>query len=111
MSVECEPVRLSCYQREMKDVLKRAGIIWHGWHGYRRALASNLNRLGVDDSVIQRILHNSNAATTQNHYIKTASPDAIAAKETVLRSPNVLQMKRAFQEHGAVVIAKFHSIE
>ncbi len=69
----------ACYQREMKDVLKRAGIAWHGWHGFRRGLASNLNRIGVDDSVIQRILRHSNLATTQNHYIKTASPDAIAA--------------------------------
>jgi integrase len=69
----------ACYQREMKDVLKRAGIAWHGWHGFRRGLASNLNRIGVDDSVIQRILRHSNVATTQNHYIKTASPDAIAA--------------------------------
>lgn len=69
----------ACYQREMKDVLKRAGISWHGWHGFRRGLASNLNRPGVDDSVIQRILRHSTVATTQNHYIKTASPDAIAA--------------------------------
>jgi integrase len=69
----------ACYQREMKDVLKRAGLSWHGWHGFRRGLASNLNRLGVDDSVIQRILRHSTVATTQNHYIKTASPDAVAA--------------------------------
>jgi integrase len=68
----------ACYQREMKDVLKRAGT-WHGWHGFRRGLASNLNRLGVDDPVIQRILRHSTVATTQIHYIKTASPDAIAA--------------------------------
>jgi integrase len=32
-----------------------------------------------EDSVIQRILRHSTVATTQNHYIKTASPDAIAA--------------------------------
>jgi len=69
----------ACYQRNMKDVLKRTSIVWHGWHGFRRGLASNLNRLGVDDSVIQRILRHSTVATTQNHYIKTASPDAIAA--------------------------------
>jgi integrase len=69
----------ACYQREMKDVLKRAEISWHGWHGFRRGLASNRNRLDVDDSVIQRILRHSTVATTQNHYIKTASPDAIAA--------------------------------
>ena len=61
----------------MKDVLERAGITWHGWHGFRTGLASNLNRIGVDDSVIQRILRH--VATTQNHFIKTASPDAIAA--------------------------------
>jgi integrase len=41
----------ACYRLEMKDVLRR-GILWHGWHGFRRGLASNLNRLGVDDSVI-----------------------------------------------------------
>jgi integrase len=74
----------ACYQREMKDILKRAGICWHGWHGFRRGLASNLNRLGVDDSVIQRILRHSTVATTQNHYIKTASPDAIAAMRQFL---------------------------
>ena len=52
-----DPLDLNaCYQREMKDVLKRASISWHGWHGFRRGLASNLNHLGVDDSVIQRIL-------------------------------------------------------
>jgi integrase len=68
-----------CYRREMKDVLEKAGIGWHGWHGFRRGLASNLNRLGVDDSVIQRILRHSTVATTQNHYIKTVSPDAISA--------------------------------
>lgn len=68
-----------CYQREMKNLLKKAGIEWHGWHGFRRGLASNLNRLGVDDSVIQHILRHSTVATTQNHYIKTASPNAVAA--------------------------------
>jgi len=42
-------------------------------------LASNLNRLGVDDSIIQSILRHSTVATTQNHYIKTVRPDAVAA--------------------------------
>jgi hypothetical protein len=30
----------------MKDVLKRAGLSWHGWHGFRRGLASLLNISG-----------------------------------------------------------------
>jgi integrase len=46
---------------------------------FRRGLASNLNQLGIDDSVIQAILRHSNVATTQRHYIKTATPQAEAA--------------------------------
>jgi hypothetical protein len=26
---------------------------WHGWHAFRRGLATNLHRLGVDDLTIQ----------------------------------------------------------
>jgi integrase len=67
------------YQRAMREVLQKAGITWTGWHGFRRGLASNLNRLGVDDSIIQGILRHSTVVTTQNHYIKTVSADSIAA--------------------------------
>jgi len=48
-------------------------------HAFRRGLASNLNRIGVDDSIIQGILRHSTVSVTQNHYIKTARPDTIAA--------------------------------
>ncbi|MBZ5687758.1 MAG: site-specific integrase [Acidobacteriia bacterium] len=54
---------------------------WRGWHAFRRGLATNLNRLGVDDSVIQRILRHSNVAVTQACYIKTATEDAKAAMQ------------------------------
>ena len=67
------------YRRQMQDLLKRAEIQWVGWHGFRRGLASNLNRLGVDDSVIQAILRHSTVSITQACYIKTARPDAVAA--------------------------------
>ena len=43
---------LDLNQKQMKNLLKRAGICWHGWHRFRRWLASNLNRLGVDDSEV-----------------------------------------------------------
>ena len=62
-------------------LLKKAGIQWKGWHGFRRGLASNLNRLGVDDSVIQAILRHSNVAVTQRCYIKTTSQDAVLAMQ------------------------------
>ena len=63
----------------MKDVLAKTGIRWKGWHGFRRGLASNLNQLGVDDSVIQGILRHSTVAVTQRCYIKTTTPEAEAA--------------------------------
>jgi integrase len=52
---------------------------WRGWHACRRGLASNLNRLGVDDSVIQRMLRHSNINVTQTYYIKTAADDVRSA--------------------------------
>ena len=50
------------YRTHIKDVLRRAGVQWTGWHAFRRGLASNLNRLGVDDSIIQSILRHSTVA-------------------------------------------------
>jgi integrase len=69
---------------------------WRGWHAFRRGLATNLNRLGVDDSVIQRILRHSHVAVTQACYIKTASEDAKAAMqklETALNDTYVTPRK------------------
>jgi hypothetical protein len=36
--------------------------VWRGWHGFRRGLATNLNRLGVQDKTIQSIPRHSNLA-------------------------------------------------
>src|SRR5215467_6920703 len=57
----------------------KAEMGWHGWHAFRRGLATNLHRLGVRDKTIQRILRHSNVAVTQSCYIKTADLDAAAA--------------------------------
>jgi integrase len=65
--------------RAILPALEKAGIPWHGWHAGRRGLGSNLNSLGVDDSVIQRILRHSNIQTTQTYYIKAVTPDVQAA--------------------------------
>jgi len=42
-------------------------------------VASNLNRLGIEDSVIQAILRHSDVSVTQRCHIKTARPSTIAA--------------------------------
>jgi integrase len=76
----------------MKGVLKRAGVEWVGWRGFRRGLASNLNQLGVDDSVIQAILRHSDVSVTQRCYIKTVPPDAVAAMRML--SATVTELKK-----------------
>jgi integrase len=64
---------------QIKPKFKQAGIQWHGWHAFRRGLATNLNRLGVPDKTIQAILRHSNLSTTMNCYVKSVPADASAA--------------------------------
>jgi integrase len=52
---------------------------WHGWHAFRRGLATNLYRLGVNDKTIQAILRHANVMTTMDIYVKTVSADSTAA--------------------------------
>jgi integrase len=63
----------------IRPLITKAGSTWHGWHAFRRGLATNLHRLGIPDKVIQKILRHSNVAVTQSCYIKTADADAAAA--------------------------------
>ncbi len=52
---------------------------WHGWHAFRRGLATNLAELGVDDLTIQRILRHTNVQITRQHYIRVRDPKVDAA--------------------------------
>jgi integrase len=54
---------------------------WHGWHAFRRGLATNLYRLGVPDKTIQAILRHADVNTTMKCYIKTTRPDVKAGME------------------------------
>jgi hypothetical protein len=95
----------ACYQREMKDILKRAGLCWHGWHGFRRGLASNLNRLGIDDSAIQRILRHSTCSnhTEPLHQDRIARCDCTGVSP-YKRSSNCLRCCAALQSQGLTVV-------
>jgi integrase len=68
-----------------RDVIRPAfaavGLQWHGWHAFRRGLATNLHRLGVPDKTIQAILRHANVAVTQGCYIKTVRSDATEAMQ------------------------------
>jgi integrase len=69
----------SLYRRQMKEPLKAAGIEWEGWHGFRRGLATNLERIGVRESIAAMVLRHSNDRVTRKHYIKPPTLEAIAA--------------------------------
>jgi integrase len=59
--------------------LEAAGLAWSGWHGFRRGVATNLHKLGVDDLTISRILRHASVAITQMAYIKPVSRKSQAA--------------------------------
>ncbi len=83
-------VNLDALARDViRPALQKAEIQWHGWHAFRRGLATNLHRLGVADETIQRILRHSTVAVTQNCYIKTADADAVAAMRSLENAPNM----------------------
>jgi integrase len=44
----------------IRPALEKANLKWHGWHAFRRGLATNPHRLGVSDKVIQQILRHAN---------------------------------------------------
>ena len=56
---------------------------WHGWHAFRRGLATNLHALGVDDKTIQAILRHSNIGITQNIYIKSVNESQVNAMDAL----------------------------
>jgi integrase len=56
---------------------------WHGWHAFRRGVATNLHLLGVDDKTIQAILRHSNIGITQNIYIKSVSESQVSAMDSL----------------------------
>lgn len=67
---------------------------WHGWHAFRRGLATVLHDLGVDDKTIQAILRHANVAVTQAAYIKTLpqqSVDAMKRLESLVVASTAVQ--------------------
>jgi len=56
---------------------------WHGWHAFRRGLATNLHALGVDDKTIQAILRHSNVGLTMNIYVKSLGESQVTAMDAL----------------------------
>ena len=67
---------------------------WHGWHAFRRGLATNRHALGVEDKTIQAILRHSPLALTMNVYVKTVGESQADALDTLserMGQTNVIQ--------------------
>ncbi len=80
------PVSVEYIAREViKPKLEALGMEWHGWHAFRRGLATNLHALGVSDIVIQAILRHSDVSVTRQSYIKRNGVDdrSLAAMKTL----------------------------
>jgi integrase len=59
---------------------KKSDVEWHGWHAFRRGLATNLDELGVDHKVIAAIPRHANEKVTEDFYIKTRRPKLSSQK-------------------------------
>ena len=71
--------------------------VWHGYHAFRRSLATTLYSLNIPELVIQRVLrHKPGSPVTRQHYIKPITADVLNTMETfdksVVRSPLVPQV-------------------
>jgi integrase len=85
-----KPLNLDALAADViRPAFKQHELEWHGWHAFRRGLATDLHRLGVSDETIQRLLRHSTVAVTQNCYIKTADADAVAAMRTLQNAPSM----------------------
>jgi integrase len=60
-------------------------LCWHGWHGFRRGLATTLHELGIPDREIQAVLRHSDIHITQSSYIKSTSQSQINALDLAAR--------------------------
>jgi len=83
-SPQGKPLNLDALAKDViRPAFEAASLPWYGWHAFRRGLATNLNRLGVPDKVIQQILRHANVTTTMNIYVKMVSQDATVAMKTL----------------------------
>lgn len=96
------PVDLNnLFRRCIMEPLKKAGLEWHGWHAFRRGLASNLSELGVPDDVIQKILRHGDLGTTQRFYRKTRNKSVSRAMKKLSRKlGSVSQRKKQRTNNG-----------
>jgi hypothetical protein len=70
-------------RREIIPAISGTGVEWHGWHAFRRGLATTLHQLHVDDKTIQAILRQSNVGITMNIDVKSVAESQVSAMDAL----------------------------
>ncbi len=77
--------------RVVRPAVESLRLDWHGWHGFRRGIASNLYELGANDKVVQRILRHAKPHVTKERYIKAFDPAVLAAMKSMEATLDLLK--------------------
>jgi hypothetical protein len=77
----CEQSKSEHQTDHHQSVRENAFPRWHGWHAFRRGIATNLHQLGVPDRDIQAILRHSNIGITMNIYVKSGAESQVDAMD------------------------------
>jgi integrase len=80
---DCDLVALG--RRRVSKAFRAAKAEWHGWHCFRRGLASTLFQLGTDDLTVQKILRHSEVVVTRESYIRVRDEKVQLAMERLTR--------------------------
>jgi len=70
----------------------------HGWHAFRRGIATNLHQLGVADKDIQAILRHSNISITMNIYVKSVAESQVDAMDLLGEEFDKQQVRNPSQQ-------------
>jgi integrase len=82
-------------QRVIRPVVEAIGMVWYGWHGFRRGIASNLYELGANEKIVQRVLRHAKPHVTKDRYIKAFDPAVIAAMKALEATLDTLKQSAA----------------
>jgi integrase len=88
-AAQMPPVNPSNILRAILPKLAEKKIRWHGWHAFRRGVATELHRSGVADIVIQRALRHANVAVTQESYIQSVPEVVVDALNRLAKAGKV----------------------
>ena len=80
-------------QRVVRLAVESLRLEWHGWHGFRPGIASNLYELGANDKIVQRILRHAKPHVTRERYIKAFDPAVLAAMKQMEAALDVVSKR------------------